>query len=34
MDWDNFRDEYPWVAGGPEDWQQRLALALTRSFDG
>jgi hypothetical protein len=32
VDWDNFHEEYPWVQGDAEDWQQRLALALARSF--
>jgi hypothetical protein len=32
MDWDNFRDEYPTIAGDATSWQNRLALALARSF--
>jgi hypothetical protein len=32
MDWENFRDEYPAVRGDASAWQERLALALARSF--
>jgi hypothetical protein len=32
VDWDNFRDEYPTIPGEAADWQERLALALERSF--
>lgn len=32
MDWKNFRDEYPLVTGDATAWQERLALALGRSF--
>ncbi len=31
-DWDTFLQEYPAVPGHPTAWQQRLALALQRSF--
>lgn len=31
-DWDSFLQEYPAVHGHPTAWQQRLALALQRSF--
>jgi hypothetical protein len=34
VDWDNFIDEYPEMAGTAQDWQLRLAQALTRSFAG
>jgi hypothetical protein len=30
---ENFRDEYPTVRGDASAWQERLALALARSFD-
>jgi hypothetical protein len=32
VDWANFRDEYPTIHGGAQQWQHRLALALARSF--
>lgn len=32
VDWRNFADEYPGVEGDAEAWQQRLALALLRSY--
>ncbi|MEV4275200.1 nucleotidyl transferase AbiEii/AbiGii toxin family protein [Actinoplanes xinjiangensis] len=31
VDWDNFADEYPQVAGPARHWLRRLALALDRS---
>ncbi|PWK48772.1 nucleotidyltransferase AbiEii toxin of type IV toxin-antitoxin system [Actinoplanes xinjiangensis] len=31
VDWDNFADEYPQVAGTARHWLRRLALALDRS---
>jgi len=33
MDWDNFRDEYPAIHADATAWQERLALALARSFE-
>ncbi|ODV17773.1 MAG: hypothetical protein BGP24_10835 [Lysobacterales bacterium 69-70] len=33
VDWENFRREYPDVAGDVEDWKRRLAVALARSPD-
>ncbi len=32
VDWDSFRDAYPTITGDLERWQNRLALALARSF--
>jgi len=32
VDWDNFKQEYPWVDGGARDWQVRLTAALAPMF--
>jgi hypothetical protein len=32
IDWENFTQEYPQVAGTAEEWQKRLKLALSRTF--
>jgi hypothetical protein len=32
VDWTNFTDEYPTVAGAAEQWALRLAVALDRSW--
>ncbi|WP_144119135.1 nucleotidyl transferase AbiEii/AbiGii toxin family protein [Catellatospora sichuanensis] len=34
VDWENFTDEYPSVAGDGEVWKRRLALALHRNWFG
>ena len=32
VDWENFKLEYPWVAGTAEQWQARLSAALEGTF--
>lgn len=32
VDWENFKLEYPWVAGEAKDWQARLARHLAPTF--
>ncbi|TDD63305.1 hypothetical protein E1263_00925 [Kribbella antibiotica] len=32
VDWQNFLDEYPTIEGDAESWQERLAVALRRSY--
>jgi hypothetical protein len=32
IDWDNFKLEYPWLAGDAQSWIDRLSLALSPTF--
>jgi len=32
VDWNNFRNEYPWVRGDVKDWKERLIEALAPTF--
>ncbi|MBX7223194.1 MAG: nucleotidyl transferase AbiEii/AbiGii toxin family protein [Blastocatellia bacterium] len=32
VDWDNFKQEYPWVQGEVDEWKNRLVKAITPTF--
>jgi hypothetical protein len=33
VDWDNFKAEYAWIEGDVKEWQNRLSVALSPTFD-